>query len=545
MVIGANTGSRGGGSTQPGGRPAATPAHAVGPAHPANGLPGTGSQAPYAGAAARGGRPSRPAGGAAGVGGGGHHFGTPAHSGGSERAAGAPAEPGVHDDHRARGPWRQGEPGRSPVGPGHWGAPVRRYGGPDHYIGHPDHWPGGIRPGLAGRWRWFHPGHRWPWLHRGAWVEGGIPSQTVVWAQACLSRLLGIELPQDGFVGPDTRQAIASFQAQQNLRSNGTLDGITVSALQATCGEGAYGGELGEYGEFGDPLEERDIAGKNSPSRASSQVSRRTAVAQAQNLINRFRTETRAGKWHPSLRRAEVADRLLTLINNPNLVNQGANGLCGEAAFFNVWLWEDPLAVARFGVQLFNSGAASIGTDEWVRTRPSLRSQNFNKVVLQMQMRSPNFSHAADWSAEWMLMSALRDASNWVISYDGTPSDQWGEGSSNREMVHWLRATEQFSQVSYATGNALRLNPGNDIVLVACDSHMLGNPPRPGGPEDNHWLVLRSAIIEENNATVNFRFWSWGEQIRWMNEWRADRKLGPLSKSQFMNEYFGYILARR
>jgi hypothetical protein len=155
-----------------------------------------------------------------------------------------------------------------------------------------------------------------------------------------------------------------------------------------------------------------EAAGKTSPAApASSRLNRPTAIAQAQNLINGFRTETYAGKWDPSLNRKKIADRLLTLISNPDLVNQGANGLCGEAAFFNVWLWEDPLAVARFGVQLYNGGAASIGTDEWVRAGPSLRSQNFDKVILQM----PN-SPAADWSAEWMLMSALRDASNWVIS---------------------------------------------------------------------------------------------------------------------------------
>jgi Putative peptidoglycan binding domain len=85
----------------------------------------------------------------------------------------------------------------------------------------------------------------------------------VIWAQACLSRLLGIELPQDGFVGPDTQQAIASFQAQQILPSTGTLDDNTVTALQVICGgqrESAYGGEPGEYEEFGDPFEERDVA---------------------------------------------------------------------------------------------------------------------------------------------------------------------------------------------------------------------------------------------------------------------------------------------
>ena len=227
MATGANTSSRGGGFTQPGAHPAASPAHAAGPDHPASGIPRAGSQAPSAGAAG----PSRAA---STVGGG--HSGPPIHRGGREPLSGAPAYPGVRDDHGARGPWRQGEPGGSPVRPRGAGAPVHRFGGPGHYIGYPGHWPRGIRPGVAGRWRRFHPGRRWPWLYRGAWVEGGVPSQTVVWAQSCLSRLLQTELPQDGFVGPETQRAIAAFQAQRNLPSTGTLDDDTVGALQATCG---------------------------------------------------------------------------------------------------------------------------------------------------------------------------------------------------------------------------------------------------------------------------------------------------------------------
>jgi hypothetical protein len=256
MAIGANTGSRGSGSPHSGGHPAASPTR---PAHPAIGPSGGGGPATAYGA----GR-SRLAGGAPGLGGAGDHLGASIHTGGPKRPAGAPADPGVRHDDRARGLLRKDEPVRGLVGHGRWGAPLRRFGGPDHYIGHPDHWRGGIRPGLVGRWPWFHPGHRWPWLYRADWVEGGVPSQTVMWAQACLSQLLGTELPQDGFFGPDTQQAIASFQAQHNLPPGGTLDDNTVSALQATCAreqEGAYGGEPGEYEEFGDTFEERDIAG--------------------------------------------------------------------------------------------------------------------------------------------------------------------------------------------------------------------------------------------------------------------------------------------
>ena len=92
-------------------------------------------------------------------------------------------------------------------------------------------------------------------------------------------------------------------------------------------------------------------------------MDRPTAIAEATALIDRFRTQTEPGKWHATLGRKEIADRLLTLINDPDKLDQTGNGLCGEAAFFNIWLWEDPFAVARFGVQLYNGGAAAVGTE--------------------------------------------------------------------------------------------------------------------------------------------------------------------------------------
>jgi hypothetical protein len=89
----------------------------------------------------------------------------------------------------------------------------------------------------------------------------------VTWAQSCLSQLLGTEVPQDGIIGPDTQQAIALFQAQQQLPSTSMLDDNTVAALQAACGgqqEGAFDGDTGEYEEFSneefdESSEERDV----------------------------------------------------------------------------------------------------------------------------------------------------------------------------------------------------------------------------------------------------------------------------------------------
>ena len=76
---------------------------------------------------------------------------------------------------------------------------------------------------------------RWGWLHRGRPGAGLVPSPTIAWAQGCLAQLLGSSVPQDGIMGPATRQAIMQFQMQQQLPSTGILDDTTVSALQAAC----------------------------------------------------------------------------------------------------------------------------------------------------------------------------------------------------------------------------------------------------------------------------------------------------------------------
>jgi hypothetical protein len=306
-----------------------------------------------------------------------------------------------------------------------------------------------------------------------------------------------------------------------------------------------------------------EIPGEDDTAHPAPAVPRAQAVDQAEAMIGRFRASTYAGKWHPNLRRGLMADRLTELIRNPDVLDQAAGGLCGEAAFFNVWLWEDPLAVTRFALQLYNGGAAAVGTDEWVRPRPSLLAQDFGKVLAaarahdwRLAQRSPN------WGCEWMLMAALRDANNWVFAYDSTNPDGWGAGSSNGEVVDWLKATRRFRSVSFDKEDPLNMNPGNDVILVACDSHMLGNPKKGDKPDDDHFFLLRSDIKRSaqlcchgqtakcNTDVVDFRYWSWGESYQFVSERLCDTTWnnpvpGPLPRSQFIKEYFGHITARR
>ena len=286
-----------------------------------------------------------------------------------------------------------------------------------------------------------------------------------------------------------------------------------------------------------------------SPGATPTRLARPLAVAKAKTMIKRFRAQSGRGHW-PGLDRKGVADRLEVLIDSPHLVNQGGNGLCGEAAFLHVWLLEDPWSVARYCVQLYNGGAASVGTDVWVRPRASLRSQDFTQVAKQMVARNSAHADAIKWGAEWMMMSALRDANNWVISYDGTPGDEWGSGSSNGEVADWLRATGVFKDVAEADGRgsknhfaaATKLDPQATVVILSIDSRMFDDTTT-GPGKDSHNAVLKSTVAVQADGTIDFDVWTWGAPVGPVSALRASYNQPGLSQAQFTAEYFGAVIA--
>ena len=107
------------------------------------------------------------------------------------------------------------------------------------------HGPGGYHRGGYFRGRggrggaWLRRGRRWQFLHPGG---VSMPDPQVSWAQSCLAQSVDPSVPQDGVMGPQTRQAIRTFQMQQQLPPRGILDPDTVTALQAAC-SGASAGQ--------------------------------------------------------------------------------------------------------------------------------------------------------------------------------------------------------------------------------------------------------------------------------------------------------------
>jgi hypothetical protein len=57
-------------------------------------------------------------------------------------------------------------------------------------------------------------------------------SEYVRWVQSALNRVLGLRLPVDGVMGPETRSAIRSFQKRHGLATDGIVGPDTEEALR-------------------------------------------------------------------------------------------------------------------------------------------------------------------------------------------------------------------------------------------------------------------------------------------------------------------------
>jgi hypothetical protein len=238
--------------------------------------------------------------------------------------------------------------------------------------------------------------------------------------------------------------------------------------------------------------------------------------------------------WN-NLPRTDVADRLKDLVQNPDHLNQGADSLCGPAAFFNVWIADDPKSFARYVFQMYNAGAAPIGTLH-VKAGSTLLHQDYQKVLDQIRT-NPDFNGIAVPSADWMSMSALRDSeNNFFTAYDGTPAAKWQGGTDPSEIESWLRATGLYSSVrqdsTRTVAAAKMLNPTvNRRIILEVDDIMIVPTNTPaGGP--NHFMCLRSPITE-NAGSVKFDYWTWGHQ----------QETVTVSDTDFEKYYYSAIIA--
>ena len=322
-------------------------------------------------------------------------------------------------------------------------------------------------------------------------------------------------------MNPDTPHSEAPHENAAITSAIDTAKSVPGSTIEANTGEGAVKVSLGGVAEelLGDVFGGGTSARKGRPNRV-------TDLPEVLKRITSFRASTFNGAWN-NLPRANVADRLTVLVGDPDKVNQGSNSLCGPAVFFNTWILDDPKAFAQYAFQLYNGGAAPIGSLH-VRAGDDLRHQDYMKLRAQMGGQIVE-------SADWMAMSAIRDSENAWFDYEGTPAEHWEGGTSDGEMVSWLRATNLYASVkeddTRTVAAAKKLIPNaNRRVILSVDSGMVGNPH---SGEDDHFISMRTPIKTNPDGTISFDYWTWGQGVR----------SATMSTADFERDYYGAIIA--
>jgi len=273
-------------------------------------------------------------------------------------------------------------------------------------------------------------------------------------------------------------------------------------------------------------------------------------IAAALNEIDRFeKNSTPTIVW--GLNRTATLARLRTLVSHPEELNQRGLNACGPAIFFRTWLARDPVSAAKFACNLLRDGSASIGSMV-VSAGSRLLAQDYAAVRATTETAHPN---AMPDTADWMLLSGLRDSENLFLDYLGEPytvGDKFAGLTLPLTVTSWLTATNLYRNVE----NATTVVPGPDpqrllnfiptsnvdgIVLVNSSFNANLYPTlasRPATPPvlsaihvPDHY-VLATAPCALDVPWVQIEFWTWG---RTMGGW--------VGTSDFGSRYFGMIVA--
>ena len=284
-----------------------------------------------------------------------------------------------------------------------------------------------------------------------------------------------------------------------------------------------------------------------------------------------FGYQTQPSPWN--LDRGDVAAKLLSLLLNPDLIDQDGFGCCGEVAFLRAWAYRDPANVANFAIRLFDQGNAPIdGSSYTVKAASNLLSSTYIK----------SNNNSAITSAVWMIAGALADTEDdYLPKFSGNWQDRNSMSLSTltSEVTGWLNHSGVYQNVnadlcafknstgtavtvaidiltglplpnlsgSKTINDALRLRPAPDTdVILAINTNMfreLVSCEPPGLTADwhggingiiaNHWIMLQEPIQDLGNGQVRMNLWTWGRTYQVV-----------LTKDSFNNNYYGAISAQ-
>lgn len=254
----------------------------------------------------------------------------------------------------------------------------------------------------------------------------------------------------------------------------------------------------------------------------------------AAELVCKFMQRSGNSYW-PGLDRDAVGAGLLLRIANPSTIDQNNASLCGPAAVMFGFAADQPIAYAKFAIELFEKGKAPLG--------------RHNTIAPDFKLRFVTPGNDID-QADWMTLGSLRSSENWLVEYSNTDQELGGI-STAWELARWLGdagyrdVREETNAVrDKGEGNlweASRLYNEGYRTILFIDSGMLYMEKQTddSGIMDRHWVVLRSPV-KIANGNVSLMIYTWGNAERTIPEYSSK----PLSLDDFLQNYHGYVAGK-
>lgn len=276
------------------------------------------------------------------------------------------------------------------------------------------------------------------------------------------------------------------------------------------------------------------------------------------DLIKQFKASNDIGYFR--LDRVKIADRLTELVNDPKKIQQGRLSLCGPATFFQLLIKRDSLAFVQYAMSLYNNGYGNIG-NMTIKPGHTLKNQDYNERIIQdtvkwmkirdIKITEKNKARFITPSADWMIMSSLRDETNLFLKFKGTVEEELAGITLLRDLEAWLKETSLYQSVLTdaswiklkGVNHAKSLVPShNKDVILFINSRMLNKNVGVTGSKKlndiilnafpNHYIILTSIITETEDNHIKFSCWTWGKTQEY-----------KVPKNVFKANYYGAIMA--
>jgi hypothetical protein len=287
--------------------------------------------------------------------------------------------------------------------------------------------------------------------------------------------------------------------------------------------------------------------------------------SEATQMVSDFGARSSSSVW-PHLSRVNVASGLAARVQKPDLIDQSNTWLCGVAAFVRSWAENDPVAYARFGVNLFEYGQGWIRRTTPAAGSPAATADRLITASAGLR-RDPELPHHKNGPymnpADWIVLATIRENLNLVFGYTAAegiwhikawnfPGDVIGgfkaAGYTTITDQTHVRGADLHNGIvagEYAsTGWQVVLNIHSNMIGGAVG--VQGKLPLPIFPirAPNHFVRLVSAVLRHPNGEHlwPFNVWNYGKEQAVPESPTADGK-GLLIKS-FEANYYGFVAAK-